>query len=743
MVERQQAGGATLEPAAIERLLYGTDPTQRLVAVEGAGAGNMRLYRRTTEDRVESTVEPFEPWLFLDREPDWPRLRNQYTAERLHGDAHYCWLIRFRSWSAFLTARDLLEEAGIDWEGFRSPVEQYLALSGRTLFKGMVYDDLVRLQLDIETTGLEPTAPDAALLLVTISSSRGHEEAIGGGGEDETAILARLNEVITAIDPDIIEGHNIFNFDLPYLRARAEAVGVALGWGRDGATLSAGNEQRFKAMARSIPFVPHYVHGRHILDTYQQIQRYDSAGAMTSYGLKEAIAALGLVREDRTFVRGADIAASWESERERVIAYALDDVRDVATLSALTAPTEFYQTQMLPRSFQRTASGGTGGKINALFLRTYLAARQAVPRPAPSQPYPGGWSEVREVGIFRPVVKCDVESLYPAIMLTDGIGAKSDELGVLLPLLRELTNRRLRAKERARTTTGEEYAYWQGLQLSFKVLINSFYGYLGFSQAIFNDFAAAERITLRGQELLKEVVAELERTGARVIEIDTDGVYFVPPPGTTGQEAEERYVAAIGKTLPAGINLAFDGRYSGMISLKTKNYILMKYDGTLTMHGSSMRSRREEPYLRRFIHEAAELLIKDSREALRDLYFATARRIQAHALPPRDFSRWETITPKTFHSESNKRLAAVAQGQRIGERVIVYQRADGTLGKVEDWQHDEDVTYLLRRLREVAARFADLYEDTADFDHAFPPLTARSNLDAQQARTPTKQLALF
>jgi len=53
------------------------------------------------------------------------------------------------------------------------------------------------------------------------------------------------------------------------------------------------------------------------------------------------------------------------------------------------------------------------------------------------------------------------------------------------------------------------------------------------------------------------------------------------------------------------------------------------------------------------------------------------------------------------------------------------------------------VTYLLRRLREVAARFADLYEDNAAFDHAFPPLTATSDLAAQRARVPTKQLSLF
>ncbi len=739
-------GGARqdYDAAAIERLLYGTDPTPRIVAVESAGPGGMRVYRREAADRVTSAVEPFTPWLLLDREPTWPRLREQYATERLAGDARYCWLVTFRTWSAFMAARDLLDEAGIGWEGFRAPVEQYLAFSGRTLFKGMDYADLVRLQLDIETSGLDPAAPDARILLVTISSTRGDEAALGAHGEDEATILAQLNEAIAAIDPDIIEGHNIYNFDLPYLRARAGALRIPLGWGRDGSALATGNDQRFKVLARSLPFVPHYVHGRHFLDTYQQIQRYDSAGTMTSYGLKEAIAALGLVRADRTFVRGEAIAAAFETDREQVVAYALDDIRDVATLSALTAPTEFYQTQMLPRSFGRVATGGTGGKINALFLRAYLAARRSVPHPAPAQPYPGGWSEVREVGIFRPIVKCDVESLYPAIMLTDRIGSASDTLDVLLPLLRDLTTRRLHAKERARKTEGEERAVWQGLQSSFKVLINSFYGYLGFSQALFNDYAAAERITLRGQELLKGIVAELERTGSRTIEVDTDGVYFVPPAAVSGQAEEERYIARIGaSTLPRGINLAFDGRYAAMISLKTKTYILKEYDGTLIMKGSSLRSRREEPYLRRFINDAAELLIADSRDALRDLYFATARRLQAHELTPRDFGRWETITHKTFRSEANKRLAAVAQGQRIGERVIVYQRKDGALGLLDDWQSDEDVTYLLRRLRDVAARFADLYDDAADFDHAFPPLLATSDLDAQQARTASKQLSLF
>src|SRR5204862_401189 len=36
------------------------------------------------------------------------------------------------------------------------PVEQYLMLTGRVYFRGLVYDDLHRLQFDLETTSLNP-----------------------------------------------------------------------------------------------------------------------------------------------------------------------------------------------------------------------------------------------------------------------------------------------------------------------------------------------------------------------------------------------------------------------------------------------------------------------------------------------------------------------------------------------------------------------------------------------------------
>ena len=66
---------------------------------------------------------------------------------------------------------------------------------------------------------------------------------------------------------------------------------MTLAWGRDGSALRAGNNNRtqFKVAARSVPYQQHFVYGRHLIDTYQQIQRYDVAGNLSSYGLKPVV----------------------------------------------------------------------------------------------------------------------------------------------------------------------------------------------------------------------------------------------------------------------------------------------------------------------------------------------------------------------------------------------------------------------------------------------------------------------
>ncbi|MDQ6603977.1 MAG: hypothetical protein M3Z19_14745, partial [Chloroflexota bacterium] len=163
---------------ALNRYLYGADPTERIVAVERGGPDRMRVYRRVDGHVVEERAS-FRPWLLMTHQPAWPDLASDVRATRLSGDAEYCWFVECRNWNVFQDVRGRLRDAGDETLVFTSPIQQYLTSSGRTLFKGMVYEDLLRMQLDIEATSLDPFAPHARIFLVSVRTSAGDERLFG------------------------------------------------------------------------------------------------------------------------------------------------------------------------------------------------------------------------------------------------------------------------------------------------------------------------------------------------------------------------------------------------------------------------------------------------------------------------------------------------------------------------------------------------------------------------------------
>jgi len=709
------------EAAILEAALFGSDSTSRIVAAETNTFDNTAtlLIRSRDGAATETQVVPFQPWVILRERRDLPDVA-EYRELGGNGYTHY---VSFTSWRAYQDARRTLNEERRDFLSYGSAVKQFLVGTGRTLFKGMAFPDIRRMQIDIETTSLSPTADGACIFLIAASDNRGHEAALIG---DERTMLQDLTQLVQEWDPDVIEGHNFYAFDLPWIRTRAKAHGLTLNWGRNGEEIQVGQERNCAIGANTRPFVPHYVWGRHVLDTLFQTQRFDLArGEISSYGLKECAQIYHIAEPDRVYLDRSDILNLYQEDPDRVRTYALQDVRETRRLAEVVSPTEFYQAQMVPDSYQSVAVTGSGEKINSVFVRAYLQRGQGIARQQASQPYGGGYTEMRVSGVLRNIVKADVESLYPSIMLTQGITSSSDTLHLFLPLLKELTRRRLAAKAKAKQySEGNDLrraAYWEGMQGSYKLLINSFYGYLG-APFYFNDYTAAAKVTEIGQEIVKKIAAELESRGGVVIEIDTDGVYFQPPAGVEGQEAEEQFVAEVGKSLDTGIRLAFDGRYEVMISLKAKNYVLVSYTNKKTFKGSSLRSRADERFGRRFLTQAVDFLISEDLTGLAALYADLQDKLEQRALGIDEISRRERVTEKTFSSDAKKRNAAVMVGLKVGDYAVLYQKEDKSLALAADYNHDEDIEYYQTKLYKFAQRLQAAIGD--DFERLFPkPLT--------------------
>src|SRR5256884_5581090 len=228
-------------------------------------------------------------------------------------------------------------------------------------------------------------------------------------------------------------------------------------------------------------------------------------------------------------------------------------------------------------------------------------------------------------------------------MLAHGIAPVSDEAGIFLTLLRELTDRRVTAKRLARdASTALERQHHGALAQSFRILLNAFYGSLAFSTGHWNDFAAADRVTTHGREVVTGIIARLTALGCVSLEADTDGVYFVPPPDHR-LDNDDTLLEQIAANLPDGIRLELDGRYVAFFSYKLKTYALLDEQGRVTLKGSGFRSRGLEPFQRRLIAEIVRLLLESRGKEVRAVVDRWLEDFARRRVPARMFARTETL----------------------------------------------------------------------------------------------------
>lgn len=734
--------------------LFGHDPTPGLLAFELEGNDRIRVFSRTPAGGgITSSVRPFRPFLLLASTELLSGWSGGCEVEELAGEGWYRFLVLFRGWEDALKARAHLQGASgraqsapdAPYLFFSDPIQQDLLLTGQTHFLELPFSALHRMQLDIETycaAGYDfsnAARSEDRIIAIALADSTGWEHVISGAVLDEPAMLREMVRLVRERDPDVLEGHNLFRFDLDYIAARARRHKVALTLGRDGSALR-GHPSRMQIAERSITYTKYEIQGRHIIDTWILAQHYDvTARELESFGLKEIARHFGLAAPDRTYLPPEKIAWTFDHDPERLFRYALDDVRETRALSAILSQSYFVQAQIFPFSYQNVALRGNATKIDALAIREYLRQRRAIPAPEPPQEVLGGHTEIAYQGVARRILHCNVTSLYPSVMLAFGYFPRRDSLGVFRCLLADLRRFRVEAKQLLRAAETEEArAHYDALQITFKILINSFYGYLGFPLGHFNDYAAANLVTAKGRELIQAVMAWLQERGARLVEADTDGLYFVAPPGVETAEDEERLLRELGTILPEGISLELDGRYRAMFSYKMKNYALLDYDGRLSIKGSGLRSRGLELFQREWMEEMFRLLLTGEPHKIPDLTRRYAEAFERHAFNVRTFMKTETLQDSldTYRDKlrGSRRNPAAAYELALrakrpyqpGDQISYYVTGTSKRVKVHEaarlaseWSPeapDENVEYYKAKLVELAEKFRPFFHSAEGGD---------------------------
>src|SRR6266566_4655116 len=620
-----------------DEYLFGWDPTPGIVSVWVNREGLAIIWRREGQHVISSMVR-FRPWLFATSLNDLAQLGSRlvpdfestgdaaaFTYRELHGStASYRYLISANNGRTLERAlvdgasrrlgRQINSINELQDEYYRvGPVEQFLMQSGKVYFRGLTYSDLHRLQFDLETTALDPRR--GRIFMVAIRDSRGLATTIEAPTPaDEASLISSLCALIRERDPDVIENHNLFGFDLPFLEQRAATLKIPLILGRAGGPADLERREETLAISPEARRRTRYsIAGRELIDTLDAVRRHDFVVRdMPSHSLKDAARYFGIAAPNRVYLDGATIYETYRRDPDRVRQYALDDVVEVDGLSLRLLGAPFAMASMAPRRYERLASAGPAmGILEPMLVRAYLRNGAALPLQSVNQDsnhemHEGGAVHLLAEGVAEHVVKADVASLYPSLMRTFQIGPASDHLGVLLSILGRLTDLRLSHKAATKKATpgSLEANTHDATQAAMKILVNAAYGYMGAgSMALFADMRAADEVTKRGRELLSQVIDALRDRGLALIEADRDGVYFAVP-SNWDEEQERALVAEIGVELPAGIRLEYEGRYRAMLSHEVKNYALLTYSGQLIVRGVALRSSRAEPFGERFLRQA-------------------------------------------------------------------------------------------------------------------------------------------
>ena len=366
-----------------------------------------------------------------------------------------------------------------------------------------------------------PNVKDVKYPIVLVSWYDGYTEECGvislGGRQvrenqvvvgSEREVLETFARIVKERDFDIVTGWNSETFDVPYIMKRARKCNADVK-GLSRMESRPPDERRWLGRTRI-----------DMLDLFKDWSK--PIGKQVSYRLK------AIVKQPQfggfTYPeQGAHIQQLMEEDRwEELVEYSFNDVKALRILDKKIGLFIFYeQLRKL-----------VGVKFSDLFGRAkiveYFLMHEGI-KPMPTRQYKDVVKDYKgalvvspEPGIHEMVGVTDLKSLYPSIILAKNLSPDIDKMipKVIVKLMAvrdEMRKAKLEGKADAALKTSEQ---------SLKYIINSFYGYMGFSGAKMYAPEIAGEITETGREISKALHGLLHEMGYTLVYGDTDSTFF-------------------------------------------------------------------------------------------------------------------------------------------------------------------------------------------------------------------------
>ena len=434
--------------------------------------------------------------------------------------------------------------------------------------------------------------------------------------ENEAEMVKGLVEKIKKEDPDIIATYNGDLFDFPYLKERTEKLGIKFAISSDGTEPRA--MQKGRDTAVKIKGIQH-------LDVYQMLRflaRF-SVVSLIKFDLESVVNRLYGIEKEK--VTSDEINSIWDSGKnlKKLASYCAEDSEYTLKIAEEYIPLVVELCKIVKQTMFDVGRASASVLIENLIMDKCRETKRVIankPNDAAIKqrlmhPIKGGYVKEPESGLHENLAVLDFSSLYPTIIIShnvspDSIGCEHKECreknvspnkhwfcikekGLVPEILKGLFEKRMEIKKEAKRVgkTGKGFTLLNARQHALKILLNSFYGYLGYSRSRFYSRESASAITAWARDYVKWVGKEAEQAGFNLIYSDTDSAFLTIPKGKEKDDVE-KFVREINKNLPGVMNLELEGFFKrGIFVTKEsgegakKKYALIDYNGNLKIVG--------------------------------------------------------------------------------------------------------------------------------------------------------------
>ena len=736
----------------MDSLLYGHNPEERIVAVQQLNDQTIGLFKRVEGKILHRDVE-FFPFFFLVDEALIKEFPKKFWLKKLAGNNFYQFIAAFSRWSdmweavhfilrqynkshsprisSYQELKEILVRA--------DPVRQFLLQSGITLFKGMEFEDLLRLHIDVQcapATGKKRSSKsmEEHILIITLLTSDGNKYILKTPKQNEQVVLKQCIQHINEIDPDVIEGYDLFGTILPALGRACERQQITFAVGRSGSDMRTPSGFSTAGLGESEWF-SYDIFGRHLVDTITVAEtEMNTKRVEQSFSLTSLAKHFGIPIDTEHALSSHPVMKEWKRTPKQAAVQSLQNALIVRELSNLLLPPLFYLAQMCPFNFRMLIHTGAASRIESFILREYVRQKHSVPKPMEGSRNINIPAEIFHIGVFSDVLYIELEGLYPSMILRQNIKPRTDDLDVFLSLLTSLTS--LQQKTLSQKHAIQSQGTNPDARLnSLKRLLDSFHLTLGSAKGLYNDPDQAEIVLTASREILKEIIHQIELFNATIIQSDDRGFFLLLPDNIIGEANQKNFIDRLSNILPGGITLLPSHHYKKMLSYRKSNYAVLDQNNNVLIKGNSLISRGMERYLRMFIQRFIECMFMNDLTRLHHTYATAYTQIVKHNWIPMDFCKTEflrmdtetyqkeiaagRITPSpaleaavrsSLFVKANTRLSYYISGTETDVDVAHSSRL------VEDWDPlgaDENVAYYFAKLHEAVNKFREFFEPTA------------------------------